>query len=440
MYDKNRFDDEHIIKSVVSGGAPGGALGPVDELTQRRLVERIVDSSFDEDTDTGFQAYRRGQKIAAALCVAAAAMAALGLYLLLAPSPNKTPSSPAVIAKQREVLPTSTSESRTAEPESQRQPERNKTVQSVAEGVQLLVDKDARLEIDRDRSSVALRLRKGTIWVDVNPARKTAQRPVQVLTSRGTVRVKGTVFSVEESKSHTEVTVLEGTVQIRPTRGAPTTVGKGETVRVGEAGIQSQTIQRQRLAWQTLFDHGVAKARASRALSNLATAGLTAPNPEPTVQKVKTPRITLDKQVISRPVRIITPEQLLKAARHHQNKLNYKSASRSLETLIRRFPKSEEASIALVTLGTIALDKLSRPRDALHHFNTYLSDSHRFSLRAEALYGRARALRAVGDHGEACRTLARFVQQYRRGPLAKQARRLLKSLQVEQYGQRRCVE
>lgn len=73
-------------------------------------------------------------------------------------------------------------------------------------------------------------------------------RPFFVETPAGTVRVTGTVFNVRESSSdHFEVTVLEGSVQVRaaahtPAASVPLPLAVGEQARVGAAGIAVQTL------------------------------------------------------------------------------------------------------------------------------------------------------------------------------------------------------
>ncbi len=65
--------------------------------------------------------------------------------------------------------------------------------------------------------------------------------------------------------------------------------------------------------------------------------------------------------------------------------------------IVERFPRSREASVSLVTLGTLHLERLNDPRGALEHFDRYLAGASSGVLAEKALVGRARALAELGD-------------------------------------------
>lgn len=89
------------------------------------------------------------------------------------------------------------------------------------------------------------------------------------------------------------------------------------------------------------------------------------------------------------------------------------------------FPRSPEATLSAVSLGALLLDR-KLPRAALTQFDGYLVASRGGVLIPEALYGRGRALAALGDRQEERRTWDRLLADFpdsAYGPLAK--RRLL---------------
>ena len=65
-------------------------------------------------------------------------------------------------------------------------------------------------------------------------------------------------------------------------------------------------------------------------------------------------------------------------------------------TLRSTFPDSDQARVASVSQGDLLM-RLGEPARALRAFDAYLADAHGGPLREEALFGRARCLRALGD-------------------------------------------
>lgn len=94
-------------------------------------------------------------------------------------------------------------------------------------------------------------------------------------------------------------------------------------------------------------------------------------------------------------------EALVLDARSRLAAGDYAEAARRYRTLRATHPRSPEARAALVSLGQLYLQRLGRPREALRKFTRYLSGG-RGPLSEEARWGRAQALRRLGDRrGEA---------------------------------------
>ena len=95
--------------------------------------------------------------------------------------------------------------------------------------------------------------------------------------------------------------------------------------------------------------------------------------------------------------------------------------------LQREFPGTPEAQVSTVPLGRLLLDAAS-PRAALAAFDAYLRDVPRGPLIAEALYGRGRALEALGEDDEERRAWERLVTDHGGSAYAPHARRRLATL------------
>ena len=95
--------------------------------------------------------------------------------------------------------------------------------------------------------------------------------------------------------------------------------------------------------------------------------------------------------------------------------------------LQREYPGTPEALVSTVPLGRLLLDGGSA-RAALAAFDGYLRGMPRGPLVAEALYGKGRALEALGDGVEERRTWERLVTDHAGSAYAPHARRRLAAL------------
>ncbi len=96
--------------------------------------------------------------------------------------------------------------------------------------------------------------------------------------------------------------------------------------------------------------------------------------------------------------------------------------------LQREFPASPEAVLSNVPLGGLLLDD-GLPRAALAEFDGYLGRAHGGALIPEALYGRARALRRLGDRPEERRTWTRLCADFPDSAYAPLGRRRLAEIE-----------
>lgn len=92
-----------------------------------------------------------------------------------------------------------------------------------------------------------------------------------------------------------------------------------------------------------------------------------------------------------------------------------------LDSLQQRFPGSREARASDMTLGSLHLQR-GATNAALEHFGRYLRAAPRGELAAEALWGQAQALTALGRRAEAAARLRQLQERFPGSPYAAAAR------------------
>jgi TolA-binding protein len=96
-------------------------------------------------------------------------------------------------------------------------------------------------------------------------------------------------------------------------------------------------------------------------------------------------------------------------------------------TLRSSFPDSDQARVASVSMGDLLL-RLEEPARALRAFDAYLADVQTGPLREEALFGRARCLKRLGEETAEQETWARLVRDFPGSAYASVGRQRLEEL------------
>lgn len=127
----------------------------------------------------------------------------------------------------------------------------------------------------------------------------------------------------------------------------------------------------------------------------------------------------------------VTGETALTLYREANQARRRGEASRAIalfRLLQQTFPRSEESRLSHVALGS-ALLEAGQTRDSLRQYDRYLGTAGSRSLAAEAMYGRARALFAVGNREAERDAWQKLQAEYPSSPYDAQARRRLRALE-----------
>ncbi|WP_437534054.1 tetratricopeptide repeat protein [Sorangium sp. So ce726] len=122
-----------------------------------------------------------------------------------------------------------------------------------------------------------------------------------------------------------------------------------------------------------------------------------------------------------------TAEQLFREANDARRAGSSRRAIELYRALQKGFASSPEATLSLVSLGGLLLQTGS-PAVALAQFDRYLGVAGSRPLAVEALYGRGRALRALGRAGDEAQTWRRLLREHPGSPYVEHARRRLAEL------------
>lgn len=127
------------------------------------------------------------------------------------------------------------------------------------------------------------------------------------------------------------------------------------------------------------------------------------------------------------PSEAITPATLFKEANQARRRGDRATAIKHYQALQQRFSGSKEAALSQVSLGGLLLESGATVA-ALAQFDRYLSSASHGSLRAEALYGRGRALGALGRTNDEIKNWQRLLNTFPESPYSGEARSRLDQL------------
>ncbi|WP_437816449.1 tetratricopeptide repeat protein [Sorangium sp. So ce1078] len=122
-----------------------------------------------------------------------------------------------------------------------------------------------------------------------------------------------------------------------------------------------------------------------------------------------------------------TAEQLFREANDARRAGSSRRAIELYRSLQKSFAASPEATLSLVSLGSLLLNTGS-PAAALAQFDRYLGVAGARPLAVEALYGRGRALRALGRSADEAQSWRRLLREHPGSPYVEHARRRLAEL------------
>ncbi|MGK3991061.1 tetratricopeptide repeat protein [Sorangium sp. So ce136] len=122
-----------------------------------------------------------------------------------------------------------------------------------------------------------------------------------------------------------------------------------------------------------------------------------------------------------------TAEQLFREANEARRAGSAQRAIELYRALQKGFARSPEATLSLVSLGSLLLNSGS-PAAALAQFDRYLGSAGARPLAVEALYGRGRALRALGRSADEAQSWRRLLREHPSSPYVEHARRRLAEL------------
>ena len=320
---------------------------------------------------------------------------------------------------------------------------------------------------------VNVALDAGQLFILADPQRPGG--PIDIRTRTGTVHITGTYLSVADGGDDIAVEVYRGSVQVTDEHNAARAVIGGQRHLIGSdelTPISDDTVQQAgriqdllqllgRARYTTvevrsipegatvsldgcpmgptpLTAHVVAGqhkleleadryvpsrefiqleegAREARTIELLALADFEGdPVPAPPVIAQAPPVADVDPALAA---------QLLQQARAQRTDRAWSDAAATYRQLTDEFPDTPEARSSWVSLGTIQLDHLGQPGQALHCFDTYLAASPAGALAQEATFERARALRTMGNRQEEIAAWQTFLHRFPdalEAPLARQ--------------------
>lgn len=319
-------------------------------------------------------------------------------------------------------------------------------------GVDVCLAENSQIELDSLASNrVRVRVTSGTALASLS--RREAGSTFALIAGDVSATAHGTTFAVRRSADETEVTVVEGTVEVEQRIGARelldahsrvlvpagtakfarTAIGRSEEARLlalraahslwsGAAVGVLELTKTPQVAQASVDDEGVfplpLQAFVGPGMHRVAWRDATGTE---TIAWIELTAGEARRLSPPEPPRPLTGEpsnkpsaaSLLDRARRELTRGQPREALSLYEQLRAAHPASAEARTVLVTMGKLEID-LGQAKRALGHFEAYLRGGGG-SLNPEALAGRARALRALSRSQEEVRAIQQYLATYPNG-------------------------
>ena len=413
-----------------------GALPPLDDLAVRKFADTVLAGHLGQQLEKSGEAQRKGvMKFRVRFAAAVMIVSALSWFFWTSQANETTPEKAVTAGQSSKQIVGSSFALLSGEVFMGEKPAitdgqvksgstvrtlDGRAVISLPYGIAVSMDKDTTLSVKEVKSGrFAVEFSAGSALFALDPRRK--RHGFKVITTKGRIIVSGTVFTVESSMENIVVHLLRGSLIIEEENGVQRKILGKQSIILGEQEtapitrqINDQMLSRAReLLNMKLGDH----------LSSLVS-------PPPGIVRVVEPerqrRNALVNDGTSKP--LPTLKALMKKARRHKLESSWRAAAKVYEEVVRRYPASNDARTSYVSMGQLYLEKLKRPRRALRHFTRYLKQDDTGALAQEALYGKARALRKLGQKSDERTVLEELLAKYPKGLYAKLARKRIIAL------------
>ncbi len=391
-----------LLDKLITDAFPNRNGSSLDELKRRRIIDGALCSTGMESRKR-IAYFTRRPPLRAAACVFASTAALVATWLLVFASDKPSPGSSAPPnLSEAQTSPTPIVPARTETADS------SHVHMELASGIEAVISQDTRFSVDRTRlTRIALHISTGDIWVSKAP--ETKQTLLEIETPKGTVTVTGTVFSVHVDNRSLRVTVERGVVRVVESAGPVHTVRAGYTMTVDEERATVGPTPDPRRTRAEFAQLGV--------LDN-DEVGM----PEPLRERPLSAAPEDEHRVSS-----LEPEAKRASAKDLLQEINLLRQQRDwpqtaiiYRRLIRLHRKGAQAGPAMLSLGNLLIEKLDDPKEALHWFDAYLT-SQRGDLVPEALFGKAEALRRLGNRRAELAVLHDIIKRYPRSLYANRA-------------------
>lgn len=369
--------------------------------------------------------------------------------------------------------------------------ERGELMLALGRDVVAVLEPGSRVRVHRlDTAGIDLALVQGLMHLSATPG--ALAEALTVAVPKGRVIVTGTIFSVDASATRSNVRVQRGSVRVEPKAGASAVVkaghGRGigsgieqalgpeETSRALEAVGRAERLARApegaivvvagEPAGADVVVGGVRLGAAP--LSLRLPPGVTSVEVLVDGERVKSESVTLEngmeKRIEYRVERddmdvedalalpdedlleeapptakrarqgrrgapaVEEAEAMLERAQNLRAERRWAATATMYRQLIRRFPQQPAARIARVSLGTLLLDHLGRPKEALALCSEYLRSERGGIVAQEAAYCQIGAFRALGREEREREAIEAFLSRYPGAVQLEELRARLKEL------------